>query len=451
MMNDMTTTTAPTDSGLSFSDRFAARRALAQNACPYYGVALYRLMPVPTRGIGTLAVDAGWRLYVDPDCFDTWSVTEFAAGLIHEVNHVLRDHAARETRHSAKNHKVWNIGTDAAINDDLREICDSHNRPVVALPECAVFPSSFGLPDGNLEEWYYDRILEQTPADHPESGEGDGGGGAGQPVDGNGNSPDCHAPEHGCGSGAGGGRRDYELGDDDATNPVVDEGSAELVRRQVAADTIEHHKTRGTLPGGLIEWATGVLAPPKVSWRKQLAAAAKRAIANKTGVHDFTYRKPGRRRIPGIVTPSMVKPIPHVAVVVDTSGSMSDNDVHAALSEIKGIMTQVGVRGEQLQVLMVDAAVQGVQKVQKVENLKVNGRGGTDMRVGIEAAEQLRPRPDVIVVLTDGATPWPDKQGRAKLVIGVIGTADYVADAAERWQTPPWAAVVEIPTGCAAP
>jgi hypothetical protein len=37
------------------------------------------------------------------------------------------------------------------------------------------------------------------------------------------------------------------------------------------------------------------------------------------------------------------------------------------------------------------------------------------------------------------------------LVIGVIGTADYVADAAERWQTPPWAAVVEIPTGCAAP
>jgi len=40
--------------------------------------------------------------------------------------------------------------------------------------------------------------------------------------------------------------------------------------------------------------------------------------------------------------------------------------------------------------------------------LRLQGGGGTDMGVGIAAAGQLRPTPKIIVVLTDGFTPWPD-------------------------------------------
>ncbi len=43
------------------------------------------------------------------------------------------------------------------------------------------------------------------------------------------------------------------------------------------------------------------------------------------------------------------------------------------------------------------------------------------MRVGIAAAEASRPRRDVVVVLTDGYTPWPDRQTRARLVVAIIG------------------------------
>lgn len=45
----------------------------------------------------------------------------------------------------------------------------------------------------------------------------------------------------------------------------------------------------------------------------------------------------------------------------------------------------------------------------KASDVKVAERGGTDMRVGITTAQALRPTPDLIVVPTDGYTPWADR------------------------------------------
>ena len=38
--------------------------------------------------------------------------------------------------------------------------------------------------------------------------------------------------------------------------------------------------------------------------------------------------------------------------------------------------------------------------------IRLEGGGGTDMGAGLDAAAALRPRPDLIIVLTDGFTPW---------------------------------------------
>jgi hypothetical protein len=59
------------------------------------------------------------------------------------------------------------------------------------------------------------------------------------------------------------------------------------------------------------------------------------------------------------------------------------------------------------------------------------------MVAGIEAALALRPRPSVVVVLTDGYTPWPETEPRgARVVIGMVG--------AGRWEVPAWAKLVQI-------
>jgi len=66
-------------------------------------------------------------------------------------------------------------------------------------------------------------------------------------------------------------------------------------------------------------------------------------------------------------------------------------------------------------------AIGAVTRVCRVGDVRLAGGGGTDLRVGMEAAESAHPLPDVVVALTDGCTPWPDRPTRARLVIAVIG------------------------------
>ena len=152
-----------------------------------------------------------------------------------------------------------------------------------------------------------------------------------------------------------------------------------------------------------------------------LASAVRRAIAHAAGCHDYAYSRPGRRRIPRIVTPALRRPLVTVAVVVDTSGSMGQSELDAALAEVKGVITAAGIGTQRLMVLACDAAVGATSRVRRVEDVQLVGGGGTDMRVGIAAAEASRPHPDVIVVFTDGYTPWPDRPTRARLVVAIIG------------------------------
>ncbi|MGV9387357.1 hypothetical protein ACWDRB_67125 [Nonomuraea sp. NPDC003707] len=72
---------------------------------------------------------------------------------------------------------------------------------------------------------------------------------------------------------------------------------------------------------------------------------------------------------------------------------------------------------------------------------------GTDLRPGIAKALRASPRPDVIVVLTDGQTPWPQERLASRVVVGLFSRTkrsyesdpDYVPDT-----PPPWARVVDI-------
>jgi predicted metal-dependent peptidase len=93
-------------------------------------------------------------------------------------------------------------------------------------------------------------------------------------------------------------------------------------------------------------------------------------------------------------------------LVRDTSGSVTDADLELVTSEVVGIAKGIGIRGRDLRIMDVDAAVQHTQDYNRAAELaKISGRGGTDPRVGIQAALELKPRPHAVVVFTDGETP----------------------------------------------
>ncbi len=393
-------------------------RLVAAEQAPYFMHVLFAVAPVAAPGLGTLAVDAQWRLYLDPDLLvgeNRWTPPVLAAGLSHEAGHLLRDHAARaDALPIPRHHEAWNIAGDAEINDDL--IASG-----IPLPEWAITPSAIGCPDGDLAEAYYAH-LTGDPATPP---------------------PDDSDGEPGCGSGAGchpvPGELPAGVALPDGTAEPISPAEGDFVRRRVAHAIHEHEqaKGRGTVPGGLTRWAATVLAPPTVPWERLLRAAIRRAVADRAGRVDYTYSRPSRRTVPGIIKPSMRGPSLRVSIVVDTSGSMSQADLDAAMGEVNGVLRAGGAAREHIRLLSCDAAATTAQRVRSAATIRLTGGGGTDMRIGIDAAEASRPEPHIIVVLTDGDTPWPDTPTRARLVCAVIAHRPPSG-------TPAWATTVHV-------
>ncbi|MEU9531680.1 MULTISPECIES: vWA domain-containing protein [Streptomyces] len=379
-----------------------AARYRAASERPYLATALYALSVVESDRVPTMGVDRHWRCYVSPAFVERTPVAELAGVWVHEVAHLLRDHHGRAARLPAADqrdaHRV-NVAQDCEINDDL--ISDG-----LALPEGRMEPALFGLPNGQLFEAY-------LPALPP------------------------GPPPHTCGSGAHGRPEPWELAGPDGPSPVS-ATEAEALRRRTAESMRAHRRTRGNLPEGWRRWADEVLEPT-VDWRQALAGAVREAAAWASGAVDYTYRRPSRRSavLRGIVLPSLRRPLPRVAVVVDTSGSMGEGELAAALGEVTGVLREVGVRGNRVSVLACDADVHAVSRVTATEQVTLGGGGGTDMRVGIARALAAPERPGIVVVLTDGCTPWPDESPSCRLIAALIGT--------EPPQPPSWIETVRVP------
>jgi predicted metal-dependent peptidase len=393
----------------------AAARLWAASRFPYLATGLFGAQVTAARGIGTVAVDEGWRLHADPALTGSWTPAQFGSVLVHHVCHLLRAHGERSAPAgvTAGQARTWVLCADAEINDDLVPAG-------LELPGGPVLPRHLGSATGLLAEQYY-AVARATEPPFLRK-EIPGAGTDGWSLD--------------CGSGADGLPRPWDSGG----LPQLPPWQAQLLCRQVAQDCIARGREPGTVPGGLLRWASQLLEPA-IDWRKALAAELRRAVADTTGAVDYSYRRPSRRAAAAghVVLPALRRPVPEVAVVCDTSGSMTDELLAASLAEVEGLLRAVGLaRG--VRVIACDAAAGTARRVSSARHVELAGGGGTDMGAGIAAAALLRPRPAITVVLTDGFTPWPEQPPRGmRVVVGLLGD-----DAPE---APGWARSVRVPSG----
>jgi predicted metal-dependent peptidase len=373
------------DTGLDARTRVGAAALRLVRTHPYLGLAIWGMRRIERPGLGTFAVDRRSRLFYDPQVALGWSVAELAGVLYHEACHVLRAHAERRPLDVEPG--LWNLAADLEINDDLE------GEGTVVLPGSAVQPRHFGLAKGLLAEAYVRRL----PTVRPEAATRVASG--------------C------CGSCAGGRElEELELDDSCGLEEGFDAGELMVLRRRVA-HAIRAAAQRSSLPGHWRRWADEHLQP-HVDWRREFASLIRGAVADQAGAVDYTYRRPSRRQAAfgPVIHPALRRPVVDVAMIVDTSGSMAEHDLALALAELRGVL-QATCSSTGARVLSVDAAVQSSQRVVRVEQVELAGGGGTDMRVGLEAVEGLRPRPSVVVVVTDGQTPWPVQPPRGVSVV----------------------------------
>jgi predicted metal-dependent peptidase len=389
----------------------AAGRLWAASHFPYLASGLFGAQVLAKPGIATVSVDEGWRLHADPELTAAWTPAQLGSVLVHHVSHLLRAHGERAVASGIipDDARAWVRGADAEINDDLVPAG-------LELPGQPVLPGHLGADEGLLAEQYF------MASRDGEAGPGGASSAAG-------------GWDLDCGSGADGLPRGWDAPGPPALSPW----QARLLCRQVAQDCVRHAREAGNVPAGLLRWAEQTLQPA-VDWRRVLAAELRRAVADTAGAVDYSYRRPSRRASVAapVVLPALRRPVPEVAVVCDTSGSMTEDLLAAALAEVEGLLRSLGL-ARQIRVLACDTAVGAARRVTSARQVELVGGGGTDMGAGIDAATALRPRPAVTVVLTDGFTPWPDRAPRGiRVVVALLGD--------EAPEGPQWARAVRVPS-----
>lgn len=379
--------------------RLLAGRAAALRRMPYLASLLYALTLVPTSQVPTLAVDERWRLYWNPRYVGGFTVEMMAGFWLHEAMHLLRDHPARfrELNQPWVRGPLWNIAADATINHGL-------TRDRVKLPAEAIAMDD--IPDGlstDTAEQLYEKLLSHAPPNLDELLAA--------------STQLVHLPSVDCGSGASPGRRPWEITGAGGVSPA----QAEIIRATV---TSAIGRYQGYVPSSMRRWAEERLRA-QVDWRKELATLIRKEVSTVAGAYDYSYARPSRRSagVPGVVLPAMrrARP-PRIAAVIDTSGSMSNRMLAGCLAEIDGVLRQVGPSGGRgIRLVAADATGHGVQQVRDAADIQLVGGGGTDLREAVVEVATHAERPDLVLILTDGMTPWaaepPAGNRRARYIV----------------------------------
>jgi predicted metal-dependent peptidase len=373
-----------------------------------------------------MGVSEDWTLYYHPDV-TKWPLDTLETVWLHEIWHLLRSHIGRSKSLGVgpQQQLAWNVAADCEINDGL---VDAKRPFPPGLTPC--LPAMLQKPNDLTAEEYYQAIKQQGKG---QSGQGQGKGKAsigGSCADG------IARPWEKPGQGQGQGQGKDKDGQGQAAARVV---PTELIKKQVAEEiaSFKPGPGQGSVPSAWKRWAGDSLTVRALPWEVVFRSVVGRVVAAGRR-EEYTYASLPRRQMLGdFILPGQVGTVPDVCVGVDTSGSMSDKQLAMALDILENVLEHLG-RTYALTVVTCDAAVQATKRVMSGRSLPLTGGGGTDMGTLIAHVQTLKPMPQVLVVITDCYTPWPER-APAGLSMVVVRVGDGEA--------PSWATVVDARDG----
>jgi predicted metal-dependent peptidase len=307
---------------------------------PFFGSLAMSLPFVEDTSIDTMCTD-GKQIRYSPDFVLAHTPEQITGVVAHEVMHVTNRHPLREGN---RDHRLWNIATDYAINPIIVE-------------------AGLELPDGGLLDPQFKGMSAEKIYTLLQSGEGE-------------------IPE---GDG-------WSFGEIEA--PSNDDGSAmsdsemDQLETEINVKVLSAHanaKMRGKVPAG-IEDLIDEMSTPQVDWRDKL-----RVFVGGDQPDDFTWAKPNKKFMPHDIYLPTVEHFGAGDIVIgcDTSASVSDDDLKVFLGEINGMAQDMQPRS--ITVIGCDAKVQSVDyygQGEDVQSINSKGRGGTEVTPVFDYIEQ---------------------------------------------------------------
>ncbi len=414
-------------------------RILCNNG--FYGLLLMHMVFSIDENCETAATD-GKRIFFGPKFLDELSDGELDFVMMHEILHVVLQHCFRT---GDRDNEIFNIACDIVVNSNIL-LSNNKNKSSITLNKYG--ESMHIAPDGKEGyEYTAEQVYEMLPPAPPLLRiDGIDGGGNGN----GGEVKDKVLKKSGCAIGRAeqkqGKKPPYSVADwdDHAKWGMYEEDDAIrdvwVKRVEDAAESIsiqDPSNSRGTIPL-CAERLIKELKKPQTDWRTILSDFIQEEV------NDYSFSPPDRRFddnpffLPDYNGKEDI--VNDILFMIDTSGSMSDDMITQAYSEIKGAIDQFdgklsGWLG------FFDAAIVEPKPFTSEEEFRIirpAGGGGTDFQIIFEyVIKHMQDSPPAsIIILTDGKAPFTQEKLAGGIPVLWIINNESV--------DPPWGKVARI-------
>ena len=335
---------------------------------PFYGLFLLGLSKVIDRSVDTACVrkrGINCELVINPDYWDSQDDTQQFNLLCHETLHIIFQHMF--LWESFPNKEVLGLATDCEVNSYLNNLDNSW-----------VTPSIWNLPIKQGTKFYYEEIIKQS-----------------QQQSNNENSCSNNDNLKTIDDHSQWGKDFHECSD--AEKQLIQN----QINNQIKTAAEQTIKMRGTIPAELQEIINELLKPkPRIfDWKSYF----RRMLGS---IYDINIKKTRRKesvRFPESAGIKHKKKV-SILVAVDTSGSVSNEELEDFFSEI----TYIYKAGARITILECDARISANYEYTGKWNGKVHGRGGTDFQPVIDYYRNNKKDYAALVYFTDGECCIPE-------------------------------------------
>jgi predicted metal-dependent peptidase len=339
---------------------------------PFFGNLATRLELVNADSWLPTAATDGRKFYYNTEFCNKLKPKELEFLFGHEVLHNVYDHMGRT---GDRDRKLFNCAADFCVNSDLIE-----QRIGDKITPCLYDPKYKGWSAEEVYDDLYEKadkidiqdLIDQMLDEHLDDKETDDGP-DGEPVD-----------------GSGKGRPRLTKAERDAIKDEIREAMLQAAQATGA----------GNLPAGVKRMIKD-LTQPVVNWRELLEQQIQSTVKD-----DFSWMRPNRRSwhmdavMPGMKPGTQID----VCVAIDTSGSISEDDLRDFLSEVKGIMESYDEY--KIRVITWDTSVYNPQEftsdnMTDITTYQPGGGGGTDPHCVWDWLQENDIEPKKLIMFTD--------------------------------------------------
>jgi len=340
---------------------------------PFFGSLLMQLPLKEDLSVPTFCTN-GVDIRYNSEYVDTLSDLQIRGVMIHEIEHIALLHPWRR---GGRDLRKCNVAGDYAINNYL----------VQYLEECRNkrLPTPFALPDLLVDPNFKDLSMEEIYARIPDPPKSDETGGEGQGGEGQGEE-----------EGQGEGKSSGEF--TDAPGDEVDQKESEEKTKIAVQQAVQAAEMQGKLPASMKRLINEIFNP-KLSWQEVL-----KDWMTERAKTDYVFSRPNTRYLAsGFILPSLNDDIKMGTLVVgiDTSGSISQDDLNRFISELSGIIHDC--QPVKTVVLTCDAQIQTEQEFYPGEELEaqIKGGGGTNFCPVFERVNEMPDEIAGLIYMTD--------------------------------------------------